>query len=226
MEEIKVIQGTDEWLNIRCKKITGSNFGIIMRTDGQKNKIASVLANNEKFKDKPDKIKPMPPIFSDGQLTYLYSVIAEIFTGIPEFTATSFAMQRGTDLEPEARQAYSDKHMINVRECGIFTDDELIGVSPDGIAGDDYILEIKCPGQKGHVEYMLNPEKLFNKYRWQVIAEAWATGLNKAVIISYHPDFPSDKQIVEFEYEPTLEDYTELTDRLEECKTFVMEAIK
>jgi hypothetical protein len=226
MTEVKVVQGTDEWLNIRTKKITGSNFNLLMRTDGQKNKIESVIKNNIKYEGKPDKQKPMPPTFSDGQLTYLYSVIAECFTGIGEYTPTTFAMQRGTDLEPEARQEYSNKHMVNVRECGIYTDDELIGVSPDGETADEKALEIKCPGQKAHVEYMLDPVKLFNKYKWQLIAEIWAMELHKGVIISYHPDFPTDKQIVEYEYEPTIEDFTELTERLEECKQFVMDAVK
>jgi hypothetical protein len=202
MNEIKCIQGESEWKAIRTGKITGSNFNNLMKSPKQ---------------------RKLP--FNDTQKDYLHSVIAEIFTGVSEDDFESYDMRRGTELEPIARQAYSDKHMTVVRECGIFTDDELIGVSPDGIM-EDGILEIKCPKAKNHVKYMLNPELLFNQYKWQVIAEIWSTGLHTGVIISYHPDFPTDKQIVEYEYEPTPEDFTELTERLEECKTFVMDAIK
>jgi hypothetical protein len=203
MTEVKVVQGTDEWKAERIGRITGSNFNNLMKSPKQ---------------------RKLP--FNDTQLDYLYSVIAEGLTENSEDDFESYDMRRGTELEPIARQAYSDKHMMNVRECGIFTDDGMIAVSPDGICADETILEIKCPKAKTHVKYMLNPESLFKQYKWQVIAEVWATGLLGGTIISYHPDFPDDKKIVEYEYEPTIEDFTELTDRLEECKQFVMDAVK
>ena len=200
MNEIKVTQGTDEWFELRIGKITGSNFNNIMKSAKQ---------------------RELP--FNKTQLTYLYSVCAEMFTGVDEDDFKSKWMYRGSELEVFARKAYAMKHLTTVKECGFYTDDIAVGVSPDGVIGDnDKVLEIKCPKASTHVKYMLNPEELFEAYKWQMIGECYATGINDGVIISYHPDFPDDKKIIEYEYSPTVEDYTLLSERLDECKEILL----
>jgi hypothetical protein len=200
MKEIKVQQGTDEWFALRIGKITGSNFNNIMASPKQ---------------------RKLP--FNDTQLGYLYSVAAEIFTGTDEDDFKSKWMYRGNELESFAREAYSKKYDVITRECGFFTDEMFVGVSPDGIIGfNEKVLEIKCPKGSTHVKYSLYPEELFNAYKWQVVGECYATGIGNAVIISYHPDFPTEKQIVEYEYTITDADIAELESRLKECEDLLM----
>ena len=114
MNEIKVTQGTNEWFELRIGKITGSNFNNIMKSAKQ---------------------RELP--FNKTQLTYLYSVCAEMFTGVDEEDFKSKWMYRGSELEVFARTAYAMKHLTTVRECGFYTDDIAIGVSPDGVIGDN-----------------------------------------------------------------------------------------
>jgi len=226
MKEIKCEQGTDEWFEARLGKCTGSHFDLIMQTDGQKKAIATVLKNNEKYADKPEKQKPLPPRFSDGQLTYLYRVAAELLTNMREETFESKSMRWGTEHEPMAKQAYSMKHLVTVNDCGFFTDEIMTGSSPDGIVGDKLsIIEIKCPESKQHFYYSLYPEELFKKYKWQAIGECYFTGISKGVICSFDPRYPDDKQLVEYEFLPSEEQYRDLEDRLKECTDLINEWI-
>ena len=199
MKEVDVVQGSAEWLNLRCGKITGSNFDVLMPSPKQK--------------DLP---------FNKTQKDYLYSVAAEILTGESEEDYQSYDMMRGLELEPQAAEYYSMSHLVKVRECGFFTDDIMIGVSPDRIVGDnEMVLEIKCPKAKTHVMYLDQPEQLFKKYKWQTLGEAYATGIKSVGLISFHPDFPDSKKMVEVEYTATDDDFKQLESRRKECVDFV-----
>lgn len=63
----------------------------------------------------------------------------------------SFAMERGTILEPQARQLYEKIKGVKVQEVGFITNDRYpnAGYSPDGVV-DSGLLEIKCFGTKNH----------------------------------------------------------------------------
>lgn len=199
MKEIDVVQVSLEWKILRTGKITGSNFDKIMPTPKQ---------------------KKLP--FNDTQKDYLYSVAAEILTGEAEEDYQSYDMMRGLELEPIAADFYSMSHLVKVRECGFFTDDIMIGVSPDRIVGEnEKVLEIKCPKAKTHVMYLDNRELLFKKYKWQALGEAYATGIKNVVLVSFHPDFPDSKKMVEVEYTATEDDFKKLESRLKECVDFV-----
>lgn len=221
-KEIKVDQLSDEWFEARLGKVTGSHFDLIMQTDGQKSATEKVLKNNIKYADKPEKQKPLPPMFSDGQLTYLYRVAAELLTNMREETFESKSMRWGTEHEDEAKQAYSMKHLVDVNDCGFFTDEIMSGSSPDGIIGARLkTLEIKCPESKQHFYYSLFPDELFKKYKWQCIGECYFTGITNGVICSFDPRMPYDRRLVEYEFSPSEENYRDLEDRLNECKELI-----
>lgn len=102
---------------------------------------------------------------------------------------TNAAMERGVQLEPEARMAYEAETGALVETVGFIAHDELLaGCSPDGLIGDDGLLEIKCPGAPAHLDYVRG--ELPNDYRLQVIHALWLTGRQWADFVSYHPDFP------------------------------------
>ena len=69
-------------------------------------------------------------------------------------------MWRGVECEPFARDLYS-KHHAEAREIGFMVRDDWgfkIGYSPDGLVGDDGLIEIKCPRAKTHVRTVLADE--------------------------------------------------------------------
>jgi len=60
----------------------------------------------------------------------------------------SYDMKRGNDLEPFAFRCFSEQKsldFINVEQACFFPYRENAGASPDGLVGNDAILEIKCP---------------------------------------------------------------------------------
>ena len=84
---------------------------------------------------------------------YAWELAWERLTGEPEEgTYQSAAMLQGIEREPEARRLYSFKYDADVQECGFVPHPQIVmaGASPDGLIGDDGLLEIKCPQPKAH----------------------------------------------------------------------------
>jgi putative phage-type endonuclease len=85
------------------------------------------------------------------------TLAAERITGWTEETAMTPDMWRGVEHEPYARDIYSGHHWQAV-ECGFMVREEegwTLGFSPDGLVGDDGLIEIKCPRPKGHLNTIL-----------------------------------------------------------------------
>jgi putative phage-type endonuclease len=82
---------------------------------------------------------------------------AERITGWTEDTPMSSDMWRGVEHEPIARDIYS-RHHAEAIETGFMVRREFtwtLGYSPDGLVGDDGLLEIKCPRAKTHLNTIL-----------------------------------------------------------------------
>ena len=77
-------------------------------------------------------------------------------------TFQSFAMKRGTELEPKAREEFTFMTEKKVTEVGFCINGE-IGCSPDGFV-DNGILEIKCPLPKTHAKYLIKDEVVPDYY--------------------------------------------------------------
>lgn len=119
---------------------------------------------------------------------YTNRLLAEKIMGKPcDPDEPNAAMQRGTELEPEARDYYSliAGPVVEVGFC--LHDDHDFGCSPDGLVGDDGILEIKCPMPWTHVEY-LRDQVLPSKYIPQVQGQLLVTGRKWCDFVSFHPD--------------------------------------
>jgi putative phage-type endonuclease len=85
------------------------------------------------------------------------TLAAERLTGVTEETPMNSDMWRGVELEPYARDAYS-KHHAPAVEVGFMVRDEgglKLGYSPDGLVGEEGLIEIKCPRAKGHLNTIL-----------------------------------------------------------------------
>ncbi|RLA39796.1 MAG: exonuclease [Gammaproteobacteria bacterium] len=120
---------------------------------------------------------------------YLYELTAEWVTGEKKYIRPSYWMERGVEMEPEARESYEFMVDSEVEQIGFIYKDKskLIGCSPDGLCGD-MGLEIKCPSPINHVSYLLQgvcPKG----YMAQVQGSMWVTGLKQWVFMSYHPEY-------------------------------------
>ncbi|MDN4644961.1 YqaJ viral recombinase family protein [Arthrobacter sp. PsM3] len=97
---------------------------------------------------------------SDTARGLVLTLAAERITGHVEPVQTSRAMERGTLDEPYARDAYSEHH-APVTELGFMVRDFegfKIGYSPDGLVGEDGLIEIKSRAQKIQLKTVLANE--------------------------------------------------------------------
>lgn len=87
-------------------------------------------------------------------------LVAERITGHTEETSTTPDMWRGIECEPIARAKYAE-HFAPVREVGFMVREEggfRLGYSPDGLVGDDGLIEIKSPRARTHLRTILADE--------------------------------------------------------------------
>ena len=110
----------------------------------------------------------------------------ERITGKRNETPTTFWMDRGHEYERIARKAYMNSEMVWVDDGGFFCND-IIGASPDGLVGEDGLLEIKCPSIPVHYKY-LKDQKLPTIYKEQVLGQLYVTDRDWCDFYSYHPD--------------------------------------
>jgi putative phage-type endonuclease len=118
----------------------------------------------------------------------------ERLTGRPceENGFVSADMKRGIELEPEAVGAYEAASGALIQPVGFLRHDSLpIGCSPDGIVGDwEGGLELKCPKQATHWEYLQLGGQVPPEYVPQVTHSLLVSGLPFWDFASYHPAFP------------------------------------
>jgi len=156
----QAIQGTTDWLIERIGVVTASNFSKVFTTAGK-------LSTSR-----------------DGLINQL---IAENLLQKPTETFKSDAMQRGNDLEPEARALAELMLGVDIEEYGLIKmDDYEIGCSSDGL-WDDTGIEIKCPNASTHISY-LRKGKLPTIYTQQVQGTMLVLDLSEYWFLSYHPD--------------------------------------
>lgn len=135
---------------------------------------------------------------------YINDLIAESL-GFGDEPYTNDHMQRGRDLEPEARAYYELMHDVEIEPVGFITnDDRTFGCSPDGLIGEDSGWECKCPKASTHIGYLLGGE-LPAYYRPQVHMSMAVSGLKRWVFQSYYPGLESLIVPVEWdEYTDTI----------------------
>lgn len=156
-------QGSTEWLAARAGKVSASNFSKIFTATGSRTT-------------------------GDTRKSYLYQVAGERLSGIAEDSFKNDWMQRGNDLEPQARFAFEQQTGMFVAQTGmVLLDDRAeISCSPDGLIGDNSGLELKCPKMSTHIAY-LEAKRLPSTYKPQVMGQLWVCDRNHWNFASYHP---------------------------------------
>ena len=159
-------QGSDEWQEIRCGKVTAS-------------KITDIMA----------KLKSGKP--AAGRATYMGQLIAERLTGVKSDSFSSTAMQWGIETEPQARAAYEFAKEVEVEQIAFMDHPsiELAGMSPDGLIGKDGLFETKCPNTATHIDFLITkkiPKKYIDQMQWQMAC----SGRKWCDYMSFDPRMP------------------------------------
>lgn len=199
----EIQQGTDAWLEKRLGKFTASDFHIMLG----------------KSQTKIDK---------------LWEIVAERMLGdTDQEPYSSYAMERGKILEVEARRTYAFANEIPVDETGFVEPDEdnpwfsYVGCSPDGLVGEDGLIEIKSPlaknflqwtepGENGREVKYIKPE-----YYTQIMFNLMVTERKWCDFCYYHPRLG----LVTKRYERDEEHIAKITEALNQCIEFVKQQI-
>ena len=169
----EVIQGTDEWRALRAGKVTAS-------------RIADMMAKTKTG-------------YAASRTNYAAQLVAERLSGVMENGYSNAAMQWGKDNEADARVAYQFRTDKVGTEVG-FVDHPSIpmsGCSPDGLVGDDGLVEIKAPNTATHINSLLDtkaPAGYLLQMQWQLSC----TGRKWCDFVSYDPRLPEAMQMVVF----------------------------
>ena len=163
-------QGSDEWFAIRIGKVTAS-------------RVADVLAKTKSG-------------YSASRDNYMAQLVCERLTGQKAEGFTNAAMQHGTETEPLARAAYEALKDVLVDEVGFVPHPtiQMAGASPDGLVGDDGLLEIKCPNTATHIDTLLS-ETVPTKYYTQMQFQLACTGRKWCDFVSFDNRLPEELQL-------------------------------
>lgn len=117
----------------------------------------------------------------------------ERVTGRPRRRYVTAAMERGTDLEADARDTYAFLRDVDVGQVGLVLHPTIAGAhaSPDGLVGHVGLLEIKCPLEAKHLSNLMSakPDRDYElQCQWQMAC----TGRAWTDLASYYPDFAPD----------------------------------
>jgi putative phage-type endonuclease len=163
-------QGTEEWFTIRIGKVTAS-------------RVADVIAKTKTG-------------YSASRDNYMAQLVCERLTGQKGESFTNAAMQHGTDTEPLARAAYEAFKDVLVDEVGFVPHPtiKMAGASPDGLVGDDGLIEIKCPNTATHIDTLLS-ETVPSKYFTQMQFQLSCTGRKYCDFVSFDNRLPPELQL-------------------------------
>jgi predicted phage-related endonuclease len=157
-------QGTEEWLQLRLLKFTASNA-------------STILAQGK------------------GLKTLIKKMLTDYYSSreFPEYTDDfkSFHMQRGNEFEHRARTIYELETGNEVKQVGFVELDEHTGMSPDGLVGDDGLIEIKNFSD-GHFMELLITKKIETKYYNQMQYQMYVSGREWVDFFAFNPNFSTN----------------------------------
>jgi putative phage-type endonuclease len=166
----EIMQGSPEWYAARVGHVTAS-------------RVSDVIAKTKSG-------------WSASRQNYMAELVAERLTGAPAERYQNAIMQRGTELEPDARIAYEFRTDAEVAEVGFVPHPTIAmtGASPDGLVGADGLIEIKCPLTATHIDSLLRgyiDEKYITQMTWQMAC----TGRAWCDFVSFDPRLPESTRL-------------------------------
>lgn len=104
-------------------------------------------------------------------------------------------IERGIELEHEARSLYELKTGQVVEEVGFIKESELVGCSPDGLVGEEGLTEYKCRNQLNHFKRLLG-YKIDREHDLQMQMQLAITKRKWCDYVCYNRSFSKQDQLV------------------------------
>ena len=166
-------QGSEDWHTLRLCKVTAS-------------RVKDVLS------------KGRGGAVSKTAESYMAELIREALTGTKKDFFENDAMKWGTETEPQARAMYEVINNLQVEEVAFCELNGYVGISPDGLVGDDGLLEIKCPATETQIKRAIakefNGKDYSSDYHAQIQMQLWVTGRKWCDFLSFDPRLDVEAQ--------------------------------
>lgn len=153
-------QGSEQWEEIRKGKATASRFKEVVTA-----KKLELSASSQR---------------------YAAQLVAERLGIESTDPLPTYWMQWGTEAEPYAIQEFERSQNLEVERVGFIELNDDCGCSPDGLIGDNELIEVKCPKSETLIQWQLNGA-LPDEYRLQVQGSLWITGRSHCHFWGWHP---------------------------------------
>ena len=166
-----LVQGSDAWMQARLGRVTASRIADVVAKAKTGNgwgesrrKYRKQLAIERRKK------KPLSGLYKNA------------------------IMDRGNEVEPQAREEYIKATFNDVTEVGFVPHPriDMSGASPDGLVAPDGIIQIKCPLDEAHYETLKN-DKIDGGYIKQIQWEMACTERNWADYVSFNPEWEEEE---------------------------------
>ena len=157
----KVIQGSEEWFALRLKYPLTASHAQAIATGGK------------------------------GLETLCWDKMAEKYSDAPRVSYTNEHLERGIELEGQARSIYELETGRAVSEVGFVTNKSIsnvAGCSPDGIV-EKGLMEIKCFEDKKHFKMIKQGIVIESQYQWQMQMQMLFTGAEFCDFVVYNPNY-------------------------------------
>ncbi len=182
----EIVQGSQEWLEARLGFCTAS-------------RVSDALAGKD----------------TETRKNYLWQLVAERLTKTQQAGfAPNAAMLRGVEQEPVARAAYEAHSGVFVDQVGLVVHPTIkwLAASPDGLVGDDGLVEIKNPNTATHLQYR-KAGKVPTKYKNQMMLQLACTQRKWCDFVSFDSRLPTSKVLFIVRFEPEQKEIDEMLDK-------------
>ena len=184
----EIVQGSEDWLQARLGFVTAS-------------RVSDALAGKD----------------TETRKNYLWQLVAERLTKTQQAGfAPNAAMIRGTEQEPIARAAYEAHSGVFVDQVAFVPHATIkwLGASPDGLVGDDGLVEIKNPNTATHLQYR-KAGKVPTKYKNQMMLQLACTQRKWCDFVSFDSRLPTSKMLFIVRFEPKQDEIDEMLDKIQ-----------
>ncbi|WP_375663144.1 lambda exonuclease family protein [Bartonella sp. CL266QHHD] len=192
-------QRTAEWFQARLGKVTASN-------------IYSVLSKTT---------KGLP---TSKYEDYKIKLITERLTReISPYYETE-DMRWGIEHEDDALREYGFIYDADITKCGFIQHPtiEMAGASPDGLIGEDGLIEVKCPRSVTHMRFCIGDE-IKPEYHAQMQFQMACTERKWCDFVSYDPRFTGEFFHLRMKVKRILRDDQQIEQINQAVETFLAE---
>lgn len=130
-----------------------------------------------------------------GLDTLVYEKAAELLTGKMKEAYSNTDMERGNALEMLARNSYELEKGVIVMQVGFIEIDQYEGCSPDGLVGDDGLVEIKCKNDSNFLKFLIDGV-IEPAHEWQMQHQLKVTGRQWVDYVLFNPNFKKSTVIM------------------------------